>query len=190
MAQKNLDKLSSLDPAFIAPSHGPVYDRPAFITEAYKKWISGPHRNVVILPFVSMHGSTRKMAAYFSDSLAERGVAVEPFDLTTSDIGKIAEALVDAPTLIVGTPTVLGGSHPNVIGAAYLINLLKPRLKYISVIGSYGWGGKTVDVLSGMLDSLKTEILPPALCKCLPNDDDFKALDVLADAIAEKHKTL
>lgn len=190
MAQKNLDKLSSLDPAFIAPSHGPVYDRPAFITEAYKKWISGPHRNVVILPFVSMHGSTRKMAAYFSDSLAERGVAVEPFDLTTSDIGKIAEALVDAPTLVVGTPTVLGGPHPNVVGAAYLINLLKPRLKYISVIGSYGWGGKTVDILSGMLDSLKTEILPPVLCKGLPNDDDFKALDVLADAIAEKHKTL
>src|SRR5512137_1980729 len=28
MAQKNLEKLESLDLAFIAPSHGPVYDRP------------------------------------------------------------------------------------------------------------------------------------------------------------------
>jgi flavorubredoxin len=41
--------------------------------------------------------------------------------------------------------------------------MLKPRLKYISVIGSYGWGGKTVDILAGMLDSLKAEILPPVL---------------------------
>ncbi|MCJ7435257.1 MAG: FprA family A-type flavoprotein [Anaerolineales bacterium] len=190
MAQKTLDKLSGLDPAFIAPSHGPIYDRPAFIIEAYKKWISGPYRNAVILPFVTMHGSTRKMAAYFSESLAEHGIAVEPFDLTTSDIGKIAEALVDAPTLVVGTPTVLSGPHPNVIGAAYLVNMLKPRLKYISVIGSYGWGGKTVDILARMLESLKAEVLTPVLCKGLPQAEDFKALDALADAIAEKHKTL
>jgi flavorubredoxin len=190
MAQKNLEKLGNLDPAFIAPSHGPVYDRPAFIIEAYKKWTSGPHRNVVVLPFVSMHGSTLKMASYLSESLAERGVAVEAFDLTTSDIGRIAEALVDAPTLVVGTPTVLGGPHPNTIGAAYLINMLKPRLKYISVIGSYGWGGKTVDTLAGMLESLKAEVLPPVLCKGLPGEEDYKALDALADAIAEKHKTL
>lgn len=189
-AQKNLEKLSGVGAAFIAPSHGPVYDRPDFIIEAYKKWTSGPYRNVVILPFVSMHGSTLKIISYFSESLAERGVAVEAFDLVTSDIGRIAEALVDAPTLIVGTPTVLGGPHPNVVGAAYLVNMLKPRLKYISVVGSYGWGGKTVDILAGMLESLKAEVLPPVLCKGLPRDDDYKALDALADAIAEKHKTL
>jgi flavorubredoxin len=186
-AQKNLEKLSGIETVFIAPSHGPIYDRPAFITEAYKKWTSGPYRNTVVMPFVSMHGSTLKIISYLSESLAERG---EPFDLTTSDIGKITEALVDAPTLVVGTPTVLGGPHPNVVGAAYLVNTLKPRLKYISVIGSYGWGGKTVDILAGMLESLKAEILPPVLCKGLPKDEDFKALDALADAIAEKHKTL
>ncbi|MFO7615655.1 MAG: FprA family A-type flavoprotein, partial [Bacteroidales bacterium] len=54
MAQKNLDKLSGIDMAFIAPSHGPIYDRPALILDAYAKWISGPYRNVVLLPFVSM----------------------------------------------------------------------------------------------------------------------------------------
>ncbi len=190
MVQKNLDKLGSLELNCIAPSHGPIYDRPAFIIDAYRQWTSGPYRNVVILPFVSMHGSTLKMAVYLSEALAERGVAVEAFDLTTADIGRIAEALADAPTLVVGTPTVLGGPHPNTIGAAYLINLLKPRLKYLSVIGSYGWGGKTVDTLAGMLESLKAEVLPPVLCKGLPVEEDFKALDALADAIAEKHKTL
>ncbi len=190
MAQKNLDKLAGIETALIAPSHGPVYDRPALITDAYREWLSGPYRNVVLMPFVSMHGSTLKMVAYLSESLAERGVAVEAFDLTTSDIGRIAETLVDAPTLVVGTPTVLGGPHPGVIGAAYLVNMLKPRIQYISVIGSFGWGGKAVDTLAGMLENLKAELLPPVLCKGLPNDEDFRALDVLADAIAEKHKTL
>lgn len=190
MAQKNLDKLAGIETAFIAPSHGPVYDRPALITDAYRDWLSGPYRNVVLMPFISMHGSTLKMVAYLSESLAERGVAVEAFDLTTSDIGRIAETLVDAPTLVVGTPTVLGGPHPGVIGAAYLVNMLKPRIQYISVVGSFGWGGKAVDTLAGMLENLKAELLPPVLCKGLPNDEDFRALDVLADAIAEKHKTL
>jgi flavorubredoxin len=190
MAQKNLERLERLELAFIAPSHGPVYDRPAFILNAYRQWMGGPLRNVVVLPFVSMHGSTLKMAAYFSESLAERGVAVEPFDLTSADIGRIAEVLVDAPTLVIGTPTMLGGPHPGVVGTAYLVNMLKPRLKYLSVIGSYGWGGRTVETLTGMLSGLKTETLPPVLCKGLPKQADFQALDVLADAIAERHKTL
>jgi flavorubredoxin len=190
MAKKNMEKLSTLEPALIAPSHGPIYDRPAFILDAYRKWMEGPLRNTVVLPFVSMHGSTLKMAAYFSESLAERGVAVDTFDLITTDVGRIAEALVDAPTLVVGTPTMLGGPHPSVVGAAYLVNMLKPRLKYVSVIGSYGWGGRTVEILSEMLSSLKTEILPPVLCKGLPKEEDFTALDALANSIAESHKTL
>jgi hypothetical protein len=39
-----------------------------------------------------------------------------------------------------------------------------------------------------MLSSLKAEILPPVLCKGLPGEADLRALDVLADGIAERHK--
>ena len=190
MAQKNLEKLQGLEIALIAPSHGPIYDHPDFILDAYRQWTSGPLRNAVILPYISMHGSTLKMVTYFAESLAERKVAVDLFDLVSADIGSIAEALVDAPTLVVGSPTVLGGPHPGVAGAAYLVNMLKPRLKYLSVIGSYGWGGRMVETLAEMLSGLKVEILPPVLCKGLPQETDLRALDALADGIAEKHKTL
>jgi flavorubredoxin len=190
MAGKNLEKLQGLDLAFIAPSHGPIYDKPDFILNAYRQWMGGPLRNAVVLPFISMHGSTLKMISYFSESLAEHGVSVDPFDLTSADIGSIAAALVDAPTLVVGTPTVLGGPHPGVVGTAYLANMLKPRLKYLSVIGSYGWGGRTVEILSEMLSGLKLETLPPVLCKGLPREADFQSLDELANCIAEKHATM
>jgi flavorubredoxin len=173
IAQKNLEILRGLEPVLIAPSHGPLYDRPL--------------RNAVILPYVSMHGSTLMMVSHFSESLDERGVEVDAFDLTSADLGRLAEALVDAPTMVVGTPTVLGGPHPGVVGAAYLVNILKPRLKYLSVIGSYGWGGRTVEILTEMLSGLKTGILPPVLCKGLPREADLQALDVLADGIAERH---
>jgi flavorubredoxin len=187
MVQKNLEKLQGLELAYIAPSHGPIYDRPDFILNAYRAWIAGPLRNTVVLPYISMHGSTLKMVSFLSESLDERRVEVEPFDLTDADIGRLAAALVDASTLVVGTPTVLGGPHPGVVGAAYLVNMLKPPLKYLSVIGSYGWGGRTVETLAEMLSSLKAEALPPVMCKGLPGAADFQALDALADAIAERH---
>jgi flavorubredoxin len=85
---------------------------------------------------------------------------------------------------------MLGGPHPGVVEVAYLTNMLKPRLKYLSVIGLYGWGGRTVEILAEMLSGLKTEILPAVLCKGLPGEADFKALDTLADDIAERHKAL
>jgi translation initiation factor 5B len=51
-------------------------------------------------------------------------------------------ALVDAATIVIGTPTVLVGPHPKVAYAVFLANALRPKLKYASIIGSYSWGGK------------------------------------------------
>jgi flavorubredoxin len=186
--QKNLEKVKDYAIDIIAPSHGPMHDRPEFILKAYHSWAFDEPKNIVVLPYISMHGSTRKMVEYFVGALAQRGVAVKQFDLAVTDIGKLAMALVDAATVVIGTPTVLAGPHPNVAYAAILANALRPNLKFISIIGSYSWGGKAVEQLAGMIPNLKVEILEPVLCKGLPKEADFKALDGLADAIAQKHK--
>jgi flavorubredoxin len=188
MILKNLPKVEALDPAVIAPSHGPLYDRPGLIVEAYRHWLSGDSKNVVVLPFVSMHGSTQEMIAHFVDSLAKAGVDAETFNLSTGDIGEMAAALVDAATMVIGTPTVLGGPHPYVMAGAYLINALRPPVKFSSVIASYGWGGKAVKQLTETLSGLKAEMLSPVECKGAPQAADFAALEALAGAIVEKHK--
>jgi len=69
-----------------------------------------------------------------------------------------------------------------------LVNALRPKLRFVSIIGSYGWGGKAVEQLAGMIPNLKVEILAPVLIKGLPKEADFKALDNLAETIARKHK--
>jgi len=186
--QKHLERLKEYKIDIIAPSHGPLYDKPEFILKAYHSWVLDAPKNIVVLPYVSMHGSTRKMVEYFVGALLERGITVKQFDLTATDIGKLAMSLVDAATLVVGTPTVLVGPHPNVAYAAFLANALRPKLKFISVIGSYGWGGKAVEQLAGMIPNLKVEVLEPVICKGLPREADFKALDKLADTIAARHK--
>jgi flavorubredoxin len=186
--KKNLEKIASCDIDMIAPSHGPIYPRPSFIIDAYKDWIDGPSKNLVVLPYISMHNSTKQMVDFFISSLVENGVSVEQFNLVVTDIGKLAIALVDAGTIVIGTPTVLAGPHPNVVYGAFLANALRPKAKFLSIIGSYGWGGKTVEILAGMIPNLKVEVIEPVLAKGLPSEADFKALENLAETIATKHK--
>lgn len=188
--QKHLERLKGYKIDIIAPSHGPMHNKPELILKAYHSWVFDEPKNIVVLPYISMHGSTQKMVEYFVEALTQRGVGVKQFDLTVTDIGKLAMALVDAATVVVGTPTVLAGPHPNVISAVFLANALRPKLRFASIIGSYGWGGKTVEQLQAMLPNLKVEILEPVLCKGYPREADFKALDKLATTIAQKHKEL
>jgi flavorubredoxin len=187
---ENLAKLANFDIEIIAPSHGPVYNKPQFIIGAYKDWSSDNVKNEVVVAYVSMHGSTSKMVSHFVEALIERNIGVKQFELSTVDVGKLAMALVDAATIVIGSPTVLIGSHPSAAYATFLANALRPKTKFASIIGSYGWGGKTVEQLTGMMSNLKAEVLEPVLAKGEPKEDDFIALDKLADAILEKHKDI
>ncbi|MBB5349639.1 FprA family A-type flavoprotein [Desulfoprunum benzoelyticum] len=186
--QKNIEKLAPYNIDMIAPSHGQIYNKSAWIIDAYQDWAIGSPRNVVTFPFVSMHGSTRKMVDYLTASLTERQVRVELFNLPVTDIGKLAMSLVDAGTIVIGTPTVLTGPHPMAAYCAFLANALRPKARYLSIVGSYGWGGKVVETLAGMIPNLKVEVLDPILSKGVPSRNEFDALDRLADTIAAKHK--
>lgn len=190
MIAKSMAKLEGLDARLILPSHGPVYPRPALILDAYKEWLSAPPKNLAVVAYVSMHESTRRMAEALVDALSARGVRVEQYDLARADIGKLASDLVDAATVALGTPMVLGGAHPAVANAAYLTNLLRPKTRWLAVFGSYGWGGKLAEQLGAMLGAVKAEVLPPVMVKGLPRSADYAALEKLADEIAARHATL
>jgi flavorubredoxin len=188
--QKNLEKIKDLNIDIIAPSHGPVYKNPSFIIDAYKDWISDNPKNLVVVPYISMHDSTKIMVDYFIDRLIEKGIKVQLFDLSVADIGKIAMSLVDASTLVIGTPTVLAGPHPKVLYVTYLANILKPKARFATVIGSYGWGGRTLDIIKSNLNNLSVELIDPVLVKGLPKLEDLKLLDELAEKIYNKHKEI
>jgi flavorubredoxin len=188
--RRNLAKVEGREIDLIAPSHGPIYDRPPFILDAYRDWISDEPRNVVVLPYVSMHGSTRRMVEYLVSALAERGVTVHQFDLAVTDIGKLAITLVDAATIVIGTPTVHRGPHPSVFYAAHLANALQPKARFASIIGSYGWSSKAVEQIAGLIPNLDVEILDPVLIKGFPRAADLQALEGLAANIAQRHQNL
>lgn len=184
----HLLKIEKLEPAIIAPSHGPIYKNPSFIIDAYKEWVSDNVKNSVLILYVSMHGSSLKISEILTDELIKRGISAKKFDLTTADIGKIAINLVDAATVIIATPAVIGSAHPRAIYITYLFNLLRPKTRYFSILASYGWGSKTVESLSSLLTFVKPEILEPLLINGIPKDQDTKKICELADIILKNHK--
>jgi flavorubredoxin len=186
--RRNLDIVESLPVQKIAPSHGPMYDEPSFILDAYRDWTSERVDNSVVIPYISMHGSTRSMAHFLVDALAQRGITVYQFDLAVTDLGKLAIRLVDAASIVIGTPTVHVNPHPIVYNAVNLANALKPKLKFASIIGSYGWGTKAVETIASLIPNLRVEVVDPVICKGAPRKTDFASLDNLADEIAQRHR--
>lgn len=186
----NLEKVSAQEIAMIAPSHGPVYKRPEFIMDAYRDWVGDEVKNQVVLPYISMHHSTRRMVEHFIDSLMERNIEVKPFNLVHVDLGELAMALVDAATVVIGTPTVLVGPHPVAAYAALLTNALRPKTRFLSILGSYGWAGKMPEQIKGLLTNLKAEFLDPVIVRGLPTDEDLLEVEDLAEKILAKHREI
>ncbi len=154
---------------------------------AYDDWVSDEVKNEVVIAYASMHGSTRTMVDHLVNALIDRGVRVRQFHLPSTDLGDLALALVDPATIVIAAPTVLFGPHPVAVEAAYLANALRPKARFATVMTSYGWGGKTVETLKGMLGNLKVEFLEPVQVKGFPSPEAQEAIAALADAIRDRH---
>ncbi len=185
---KYLAKVREISPKMILPSHGPVYkdDGVEFIENLYGEWTSGKLVKKVLLASVSMYDNTNIMAKYLKNALESRGIEVVTADLMETDEGELAMELIDSAGLIFGTSMVLTGPHPKSVYAAYLTNILRPKLKFYSVIGSFGWGGNLTAPIDSMFTLTKPKKLDSVIVKGKPLAEDFAKLDVLADNIAEQ----
>lgn len=179
-----------IKPEMILPSHGPVYKNPAFILDAYEDWACDDGKNLVLLPFVSMYGSTEEMIDYLEKGLNSKGIQTMKFDIVEGDLGDLAMGLVDAETIVLGSSMVLAGPHPMAANIAYLAGVLRPKAKFASFVGSYGWGGNLFGKLGEMLGNLKLDVIEPVLVKGKPKAEDFAKLDILINEIYEKHKSV
>lgn len=190
MCKKYIKMIEEIAPEYILPSHGPVYDKPQFILDLYKDWTADLGKNLVAIPFVSMYKSSEEMVDYLVEKLAKADIEAVKFNTVGGDAGDFAMTAVDATTLIFAAPMVLASPHPMIANLAYLVNLLKPKAKFVSFIGSYGWGGDLFGKLSNIVSDLKVENISPVLVKGKPKANDFAALDVLAEEIIKRHKEL
>ncbi len=186
--ERAIEKLSGLDISIIAPSHGPLHRHPERILEHYKKWTKGETKQKVIVAYVSMWSSTKSMVKTMVETLINEGVEVAQYDLASSDLGNIAKDLVDSRSIVLGTPTVLGGLHPLAIYAATLVKALRPPLQYGVVLSSYGWGGGALKQAADMLAPTKIEVVGALEINGPPRDQDHEKIMEMARQLASKTK--
>lgn len=180
------ERVRQLRPNLIAPSHGPVWYDPNMILSRYEKWTSDGVKKLVTIPYVSMHDSTRTLVERLTIKLSAQGISIicrdlgNRLDSLTIETGHLITDLVDAAAVIFASPTVLGGPHPNIAYAATLANAMRPKTRFIGLVGSYGWQTQIENKMQALTENIKAERLPAVLAKGLPKEDDLSRLDSLA----------
>lgn len=190
LCKKYVSLIKEMNVDIICPSHGPVYKNPNDILNLYTEWTQDEGKNLVLLPYVSMYGSTEEMINYLEKKLNQKGIETLKYDIIRGDLGDLAMGLVDATTMVMGASMVLAGPHPVATNIANLTGVLRPKLKIASFIGSYGWAGKLFEPLAECVSKLKLDVIEPIQVKGKATEADFKRIDHMAEAIYEKHKTL
>jgi flavorubredoxin len=123
-----------------------------------------------------------------AETLLSEGVEVTLHDLLTLDVGELAGDLVDSRALVLGTPTVLGGMHPLALYAAHLVKALRPPLKYLALLVSYGWGLGASTQAQEILTSMGVELVDSMEVNGPPTSMDREKIAELATILAEKIK--
>jgi len=181
-----IEKVRKRDVKIIAPSHGVFFRDPKLIIDAYSDWAGEKMKRKVLVPYVSMWGSTEKLVKALTEALVKKGVDVRIFDITNTEVGLIAKELVDSPVVVVGAPTVLGGAHPVGAYIAMLVKALRAPTKYAAVLTSHGWSGGAVKAFQDILGGTKIEILGAVDASGKPTEKDIAEVLKLADKIAER----
>ncbi len=184
---KHLKLLKTMDIGLIAPSHGVIYKNPDFIIKAYEEWVSEKVKNEVVILYVTMHHSILEAIKTLESFLVDFQIPYKVFNATKCDIGELAMALVEAATLIVGTPVFLANPHPNISFLLSFINALRPKTRYFGLISSYSWGQRIEEQVKNILANCKLEYFPIVLAKGLPKEEEKVKIKELVENILKKH---
>jgi len=99
----------------------------------------------------------------------------------------MATSMIDASTIILASPTLLGNPHPLLTNVIAVAELIKPKAPFLGYIGSFGWGDTVSKKIEQLAEPLKKEVLPFVNIKGHPDEIAFQKLDKLAEVIYEKH---
>ncbi len=174
----------------IAPDHGLILQNHVAETlAAYQEFAAQKPTEKAVIIYDTMWRSTAKMAETLASGLADQGIKVKLFHLKSWHHSDVMGELWDAGALLVGSSTHNNGILPLVADNLTYIKGLKPQNKLGFAFGSYGWSGESPKIISDWLAEMgMDQPEPPFKVKHVPSHDDFKALDEVAQRLAQAIK--
>ena len=171
----------------IAPSHGIIWRKdPKKIIDAYLRWTKNPVRNKVIIAYETMYGATEKIAKKLAEGLNDSGVEVKLYDVTQTDLTKIIDDAFYSKGFIFGSATHDNGMLPTIAGFLEFVKGLKPKGRVGFAFGSFGWAGGAVKEIEASMKEAGVELLAPASCQFMPDENDLKKFYEAGKAFAAK----
>jgi flavorubredoxin len=173
---KAVDKLSNIDIAMLAPSHGIIWrSHINNIVSAYASWGKGESIAKAVIIYDTMWGSTEKMAQALAEGIIGEGVEVKLYNLTKSDKNDIIKEVLDARAILVGSPTLNNGVFPSVAEFLCYLKGLKPKGKIGASFGSYGWAGGATKAIQQELQDAGIEVVDSGLAfKFVPVKEEMQ----------------
>ena len=178
-----LQLIEPLEPALIAPTHGPILrNNPMRYVLRYHEMSqpslstgNHPEQKTLLIFYISSYGNTRRMAeAIASGSKSIPNVRVSMYDLEGSDINSFIDLIEDADCLLFGTPTINGDSVKPVWDLLSSLTVINLKNKLGGVFGSYGWTGEAVKLVEDRLRGLKLRVPIPGLrVKLIPTEGEI-----------------
>ena len=186
-AIEKFDKMN-LKIEVLAPSHGPVYTNSANQTISnWASWSKGTYTKTVVVAYGTMYGMTAKCLSAIVEGVREAGGTVLSFNLSEDTAVDALAALVEAPALIVGSPTYEHEIFPKVVDFLNLLKTKKFSNRFAAVFGGFGWSGEATRKLSVELTALGFELVEEPLSFFgSPTKEDLEKAKQLGKAVGEK----
>jgi flavorubredoxin len=186
-ALEKFDKIN-LEIEILAPSHGPVINNTLKQTmHKWASWSKGTYTKTVVVAYDTMYGFTAKCLKAIAEGVGEAGGTLLSFNLSEETAVDALTALVEAPALIVGSPTYEHEIFPKVVDFLNLLKTKKFSDRCASVFGSFGWSGEATRKLSVDLTGLGFELVEqPLSIFGSPTNKDLEKAKQLGKAVAEK----
>ncbi len=182
----NTVKELGIDINMIAPSHGIIWrQNPAKIIETYGRWARGETNKKVLIIYDTMWGSTHIMAKSILEGIKAAGVEVKLLNIRKNDLSSIITDILEAPVIMVGSPTLNNGIFPSVSELLTYLKGLRPKGRQAVAFGSYGWGGGAVKAVEKELEMTGFKLIEPGLqIRYRPDEKGIAACRQLGERIA------
>lgn len=162
MVRSAAAKLSQVEIAIIAPSHGLVWRaHPGRILELYQRWAGyagSPAECGVTVVYASMYSNTERMMEAVAQGVADEGLPLSIFNASTVPFSYILPELWTKQGVLVGSPTYEGGLFPKVADFMNLAVVKHMTNRTAARFGSYAWAGGAQKEFARIAEQLRWEI--------------------------------
>ena len=190
MVTNALQKVRSLEPEILAPSHGALHRHVDSILRTYEEWASWKPKGRALIVVGSQYGNSEILAREAADGFREEGIEATLVDSSYAHPDDLLALTLESSAILIVSATHNGRPF---LGVRYYLDLLeeyKPKNRVFGVIGTFGWGGGAGKYKRDFLESLKIPVVASMEAKGKPGERELKEAREIGKLLAIEAKKL